>query len=90
MFDGISDICQYDSRLVNHVVGRTYLFQECRHLKGLIVAARPQAMVDNKRRERQSFTLWTLAQLVTQSGKSHRVNATTDSKALTYGQLVYY
>jgi hypothetical protein len=45
-------------------------------------------MIDNKRRERQSFALRSLAQLAAQSGKSHRVNAATDGEAFKSGQPV--
>lgn len=45
-------------------------------------------MIDNERRERQSFAFGSLAQLATQGGKGHRVNATTDSEAFISDQLV--
>lgn len=47
-------------------------------------------MIDNERRERQSSACRALAQLTTQRGKGHRINATTDGEALIYGQLVCF
>ena len=45
-------------------------------------------MIDNERCKRQFFAFRPLAQLTTQRGKGHRVNATADGEALIYGQLL--
>jgi hypothetical protein len=45
-------------------------------------------MIDNERRERQFFAFRLLAQFATQGGKSHRINATTDSEAFVSDQPV--
>lgn len=44
-------------------------------------------MIDNERRERQSFACRTLAQVATQCGEGHRVNATADGEAFVFSQL---